>query len=975
MTDIPLRYVATDNTRAASQSAQKNVQAVGRSATDASKQLQTAAGGMRGALQSVGGEIGKVSGSIPQFNTGMLAMTGIMGGIAVGAAAAGKALFDMAGEARAFNVIKSSFDGLAAGVGASSDSMLKSLQAASRGMISQHELVLAANRAMLLGVADSEQEMGQLMEVAIARGRAMGLSATQAFNDLVTGLGRMSPMILDNLGIVTGGEKVFNEYAESVGKAAEELTDAERKTALFNKVMSTSAGIVADSRDANVDAAQTAGAAWADFRVVLGTLADPVVTAGLQALTGALRGVAEAAAGGGGGPATLEEYTTQIQELRAEIMRLKETGLTEDDFAIANIRAQIAAIREQKLQLEGLVSVQERMNEFQQANWPTAMLDSLRAQAAPIRQEIENIKALLAAPGMTEVEAPGLRNQLAGLEGELAAIEGRMAGATAQIQEGGYAWQAYANSIAPAQQALADVAATEAEATTAIVAGNQARIDAIQSAIAADAMANSLAMSAVTGLIEEVGGAAITHLSNLRAVAAETYTFWINETNNAAFAQAMAGDAVDALTQKIIAQAEAYTGVAGGISVLTNSALPAFTEWLGIAGSAAVGLNSQLITLANTAAGVALGIANIGDVPGMRRGRGSGGREGQKSLATRQILASVPRMPVYSAPAMKVGAYGKLGEDRGVGGLSAVTADLHDLGGAASGAADALKDVAPNLEAALRAVPGLFGASDVTEEQMAGAARGEPQEFADNYLRRLRDEIQNGKDWEGVSVGDAAAALGLDGAMAAEEVLRQFEAAWQNQSLFANPENLRFIDMAAVQAHIEQQGQQADGAKNLRALFGIGSEEDVAAIAALGLEIQTGLSGWLTENGFGEAGTALASALGAGVKAGSSELGGGVSGGLNDWVGSKEGKSEIQDFADRLAAEISGRMKITPNVELPPVEAPPLGGAAANDPAFDTGAPQNGRNNRAQGVHVVNVASPVDVTRAGTEIARRMRRT
>ena len=33
------------------------------------------------------------------------------------------------------------------------------------------------------------------------RGRAMGLSTTQAFGDIVTGIGRMSPLILDNLGI------------------------------------------------------------------------------------------------------------------------------------------------------------------------------------------------------------------------------------------------------------------------------------------------------------------------------------------------------------------------------------------------------------------------------------------------------------------------------------------------------------------------------------------------------------------------------------------------------------------------------------------------------------------------------------------------------------------------------------------------------------------------------------------------------
>lgn len=962
MTDIPLTYRATDQTRPASQSAQRNVQAVGKAATAANKELQSAASGMRGALKGVGGEIGGITGSIPQFNSGMLAMTGLIGGVAVGAVAAGKALFEMAGEARAFNVIKGSFNDLAASAGADSNSMLKSLQAASRGMISQAELVQSANRAMLLGVADTEEEMGQLMEVAIARGRAMGLSATQAFNDLVTGLGRMSPMILDNLGIVTGGEKVFDEYAASVGKATDALTDAERKTALFNKVMSTSADIVASSRDANVDAAQTAGAAWADFRVVLGTLADPIVTAGLQALTGALKGVADAVAPDEA--PTLGEYGDEIDGLRAKIKDLKALGQTEDDLTIVNLRAQISGLQAMQSALDQRLETEKKINDWQKANWTDT--SALEAQANALRAQIAPIEALLNNPNakLADWEIAGQTRQLEDFKAQLEGVEGAIAGANAQIQEGGYAWQAYAASVQPAIQAEKDLAL------------QQQTQAAVSKALAEEAAVNSAqTIAIIQATYAQAADLTNEQISRLDEAARTMFDHLVENGYTAAQAMEIVTASIKRSAEAMREQNEALAAAVVGVGELA-AALPSLADWLGIAGTAAANTNVQLLQLAGTAAGVALGIGSIGDVPGGRANRGGGREKRVPTQEQRQIANS----HIYVPTPARIGPYGKAGKDP-FAGLGGVYDDLHDLGSAAGGAAKALEDIAPNLESALRAVPGLFGASQVTQEQLDAAARGEPQNFADNYLRRLRDEVQNGVDWEGVSVEDAAKALGIDGGMAAEEVLKQFEAAWQNQSLFANPANLKFIDMAAVQASIEQQTKEADGAKNLKALFGIGDEKDVEAIAALGLDIQTGLSDWLTKNGFTDAGTALASALGAGVAEGSAELGAGVSGGLNSWATSKGGQQEIQDFADRLSEYIGAKMKIKPNMELPdgppPAGAGGVGGAAGGSPAYDAGGPSDPATHKsgyyAEAVHVVNVASPVDMARAGAEIARRMK--
>jgi len=85
--------------------------------------------------------------------------------------------------------LRESFATTAASVGQDADSMLAALEASSRGQINSIDLITSANRAMLLGVASSAEDMAKLMEIAEVRGSAMGLTLNQAFNDIVTGIG------------------------------------------------------------------------------------------------------------------------------------------------------------------------------------------------------------------------------------------------------------------------------------------------------------------------------------------------------------------------------------------------------------------------------------------------------------------------------------------------------------------------------------------------------------------------------------------------------------------------------------------------------------------------------------------------------------------------------------------------------------------------------------------------------------------
>lgn len=126
---------------------------------------------------------------------------------------------------------------LAESYGGSLDSILASVKETSLGTVSEMDIIASSNKAMMLGVSADAEELGNLMEIAALRGRAMGISTTQAFDDMVRGIGRMSPMILDNLGIVVDAEGTYARYATSIGKTASELTRAEKIQALLNKVL------------------------------------------------------------------------------------------------------------------------------------------------------------------------------------------------------------------------------------------------------------------------------------------------------------------------------------------------------------------------------------------------------------------------------------------------------------------------------------------------------------------------------------------------------------------------------------------------------------------------------------------------------------------------------------------------------------------------------------------------------------------
>jgi hypothetical protein len=182
-------------------------------------------------------------------------------------------------------------DNLAKGIGASGNAMVKSITQASNETISKVDAMKAANKAMLFGIVENEQEMAEMTQIAVALGAAMGQSATKSIDDMSTALGRNSPLILDNLGLSIKLTDSYRIYAASIGVSVDSLTEEQKAMAFRKAALIEGRKRIEELGGVTVDAAgqtEQLGAAWDDFTVALGTS----MTASSQSvgvLTSALR--------------------------------------------------------------------------------------------------------------------------------------------------------------------------------------------------------------------------------------------------------------------------------------------------------------------------------------------------------------------------------------------------------------------------------------------------------------------------------------------------------------------------------------------------------------------------------------------------------------------------------------------------------------------------------------------------------------
>ena len=133
--------------------------------------------------------------------------------------------------------VESAFNSMTKNLGVDGNKLVSDLQKVSKGTVRETELMKQSNQAMLLMGKDIASSLPGMMEIARAAAKATGQDVDFMFSSLVTGMGRGSKLMLDNLGIIVDIDKANEKYAKSLGKQASQLTETEKKQAFYNETL------------------------------------------------------------------------------------------------------------------------------------------------------------------------------------------------------------------------------------------------------------------------------------------------------------------------------------------------------------------------------------------------------------------------------------------------------------------------------------------------------------------------------------------------------------------------------------------------------------------------------------------------------------------------------------------------------------------------------------------------------------------
>jgi hypothetical protein len=776
------------------------------------------AGGAGGGLSTLGGA----------FAGGFVATTAI-----AGVRELGQALNETARRGAVFQQLGDVLDSYTASVGTNSAAMIDAAKKAAQGTISEYELILNANRALQFEVAKTPEQFAKLIELSTALGRAQGISDTSALEFLTTGLARESRLILDNLGLIINVEAATAKYAATIGKTADELSAAERKQALLDEAFRQGATAL----EANRSAYDSAATQFERFDANVQNLKDSFG-----------RLIAIMSAGG------IEAMANAVAALNQELTNKGTAGGAATDLQ------RLLALREQLQQGQAVA-----IPGFGQINVNAQSLAAVEQAIADTEAKLNQLSAAERVAGTSMQQAAALSYQAADAHGEYqrqlentrlkeqALSQERLSGQMATIDKALLSRAEKSVDTIGADQALAQYRQAKADAEAALQSLMDAGVtDATELQFRSaeiltsllvpfdelEARANQIDFSAMSGAISSLNAGFVDFLPGVSSAREELaslsqemmYSSTVTAEQLAQFEYlsavaysvadgggqlgAVINDlgsdflasnayAAELVNQLVLTEAAyrngAITGdIYAGVTATLTGKLLTLAKGAGIATGAIYALNSAQADMASPE-GRAIGdsIANRIQSQQQTSGREQNRREMERY--NRDLARSQER---------SAGRAGKLLED-------------------------GAKKANQELKSALDKVPGLFSASQVTEQDMKDAELGVYQEKADEYLRRLRDEVQNGNDWEDVSLEEARAGLeraGLEVGSTAEQTVALLEKAINDSSLYSAVENIPiFINEEAVKFTQELQSKSEQGRKNIYEYFGIQVDEAVGA--------------------------------------------------------------------------------------------------------------------------------------------------
>ena len=128
-----------------------------------------------------------------------------------------------------------SFNRALESVGESGAAMRESLAGASRGLIDMNTMQEQTLRLLKAGIPDFENTSVRMARLAANASRVSGAlgTADEVYQKLIKGIVRGSPRLIDDADVVLKLGNAYEQYAESVGKSADELSEREQQLAVL----------------------------------------------------------------------------------------------------------------------------------------------------------------------------------------------------------------------------------------------------------------------------------------------------------------------------------------------------------------------------------------------------------------------------------------------------------------------------------------------------------------------------------------------------------------------------------------------------------------------------------------------------------------------------------------------------------------------------------------------------------------------
>ena len=202
------------------------------------------------------------------------------------------------------------------GTGENASIAVNKISRAVKGTMSQMDLFKQANNAMILGVTRNTDEMSEMFQIAQTLGAALGVDTAQAVESLITGIGRQSRLMLDNIGIIVKSDEAYKKYAESLGITADKLTDAQKKQAFFTATMESARAKAAELGNQQLtarDQFNQFNATMEDFTNFIGDKTTPIVLSFFDSFAETLRQIMET---------DIQTAVRQLQDLSVEAEKL-----------------------------------------------------------------------------------------------------------------------------------------------------------------------------------------------------------------------------------------------------------------------------------------------------------------------------------------------------------------------------------------------------------------------------------------------------------------------------------------------------------------------------------------------------------------------------------------------------------------------------------------------------------------------------